>query len=71
MTHIFKSHFAERMTSFIAQKRALGWTYIGSEAVLAQFDCFCLEKYPKAESITKELCFAWAVRRSSENSSTG
>jgi integrase len=70
MKYVFQSCFAERLTSFIAQKRALGWSYDGSEAMLFQFDRFCFEQYPNLENITKELCFAWAIRRDTENSKT-
>ena len=70
MKHVFNSHFAERLTSFVSQKRSLGWSYIGSEATLANFDRFCSEQYPNSDTLTKEICFAWAVRRETERNNS-
>lgn len=66
MTRIFHSLFAERLTDFIAQKHALGYPYTGSEAILANFDRFCAERFPDSDTISKEIGLTWAVRRDTE-----
>ena len=66
MTRVYDSLFAQRIVEFVAQKRALGFPYDGSECILASFDRFCLENFPGESALTKELCFAWAVRRDTE-----
>ena len=70
MSHAFQSLFAERLTAFVSQKRTLGWSYNGSEAMLARFDRFCLEQYPALDTLTSEICLAWAVRRETEGNNS-
>jgi hypothetical protein len=66
VNRIFNSRFANRLTDFIAEKRALGYPYDGNELILYNFDCFCTEQFPDSEVLLKEVCLAWAVRRSAE-----
>jgi integrase len=70
LNHTFQSRFAERLTTFVAQKRALGWSYNGSEAMLARFDKFCSEQYPDSDALTSEICLAWTVRRETEGNNS-
>ena len=66
LNRTFKSQFADRIVEFVQQKRALGFPYDGSEAILEKFDRFCLEHFPSEIILSKELCLAWAVRRETE-----
>jgi integrase len=66
LTRTFRSNFAERIKEFITQKRALGFSYIGSEEILADFDRFCVAYFPETNELTKELCLAWTVKRDTE-----
>jgi integrase len=44
---------------FIAQKRASGFPYLSSARLLHHFDLLVAEKFPDAETLTKEICSAW------------
>jgi len=70
MSHTFQSPFAERLTTFVAQKRTMGWPYNGSEALLVRFDKFCSEQYPDSDVLNSEICFAWAVRCETEGNNS-
>lgn len=66
MNYIFRSNFAARLENFIAQKNALGYSYLESIRILHKFDCFCFENYPLETVLTKEICLAWAIRKENE-----
>lgn len=65
MNTIFVSEFAERLIGFIDQKRALGYTY-DNVADPKMFDRMCAEQFPGENSLTADICSAWAVRRGKE-----
>ena len=68
MNHKFESLFADRIYPFIEQKQRLGFPYSVSGYYLQQFDKFCMEQFPDEAALTKEICFTWAVKRSTEQS---
>ena len=70
MNRIYNSLFAGRISEFIAQKRALGFPYVGSEVILASFDRFCCERFPTDNILSKELCLAWAIKRDTEGNNS-
>lgn len=70
MIYTFESNFADKIIDFIAQKNALGFPYIESSRLLRDFDRFCLSQFPGEKLLTKEVCFAWAVRKDTEGNNT-
>ena len=59
MKYKFKSHFSERIKDMLEYRAALGRSVTGYMWNLANFDRFCLKKYPDELFLTKELAFAW------------
>ena len=70
MIYTFKSRFATRIQEFIAQKNALGFGYLESSRLLRDFDRFCLTYFPYADSLTENLCLAWATKKDTEGNNT-
>jgi len=66
MSRIFVSALAKHITRFVEQKRALGFPYIDSERIVANFDKFCAEYYPEEQTITEEMGLRWATLRETE-----
>ena len=58
--HQFTSRLKEDMEGLLEQKHALGCPYIVSGRILLEFDRFCQEHFPDAETITPELARAWS-----------
>ena len=70
MTYTFESRFAARIEDFIAQKNALGFGYLESSRLLRGFDRFCMTHFPEENSLTEELCLAWATKKDTEGNNT-
>lgn len=70
MTYTFESRFADRIGEFIAQKNALGFTYLESSRILRDFDRFCLRQFPEETYLTEKLCSAWATKKDTEGNNT-
>ncbi len=70
MVYTFESHFAAQIENFIAQKNALGFGYLESSRLLRDFDRFCLTHFPEENTLTKELCLAWATKKDTEGNNT-
>ncbi len=70
MVYTFESCFASQIEDFIAQKNALGFGYLESSRLLRDFDRFCLTHFPEENSLTKELCLAWATKKDTEGNNT-
>lgn len=70
MKYTFESCFATRIECFIAQKKALGFSYLESSRLLQDFDRFCLMHFPEENSLTEELCLAWAMKKDTESNNT-
>lgn len=66
MAYIFRSSFADRIRGFLDRKTALGFKYGRESAILQNFDRFCIDHFPDVDSLTDELCLAWATKRDSE-----
>jgi integrase len=69
MKMVFVSAFAERLTGFLDQKRALGYTY-SNVSDPRMFDRMCVECFPGETRLTAEICNTWATRRGSETAKT-
>ena len=63
---IFTSNLRKYITGFVEQKHALGFPYVNSERIIANFDRFCAEKYPNETTITEGMGLEWAIMRESE-----
>ncbi len=70
MIYTFESRFAGRIEALIAQKNALGFRYLESSRILRDFDRFCLTHFPDEDSLTEELCFAWATKKDTEGNNS-
>ena len=70
MMYTFKSCFASQIEDFIAQKNALGFGYLESSRLLRDFDRFCLTHFQEENTLTKELCLAWATKKDTEGNNT-
>jgi integrase len=57
--NIFKSKFADKITTFIEYKQRLGYDYNDVAFHLRGFDNFCYLHFPNEQYLTKELCAAW------------
>lgn len=62
----FTSKLKEDLAQLLEQKHALGYPYVVSGQILAEFDRFCCRHFPDAETITPELAKAWAVIKPTE-----
>lgn len=69
MKTVFVSAFAERLTGFLDQKRALGYAYRNVYDP-RMFDRMCADSFPGESSLTADMCNTWAVQRGSETGKT-
>jgi len=63
VSRIFVSALNCYITRFVEQKHALGFPYVDSERIVANFDRFCTEHYPNDTTITEEMGLRWATMR--------
>jgi len=59
MNYTFQSHFSGRIRDMLAYRAALGRSIAGYGWNLANFDRFCLSRFPSESLLTKELVFTW------------
>ena len=64
------SAFAPYIIGLLEQKRALGYKYNTEMGILRRFDAFCIQRYSKESTITRELMMDWATKRISEHPAT-
>jgi len=69
MNKVFTSHFAERLEGFLAEKRALGYSY-SDTTFFKMFDHLCITQFPGDTELTTEICDKWAMRRGNESPKT-
>ena len=55
----YESALAGDIAAFVAQKRACGYPYVASAAILRRFDRMVAERFPDDETLTKGACDAW------------
>ena len=65
----FTSLFAERLEGFLAQKRALGYSF-SNITDFKLFDRMCVAQFPNESELTAEICNFWAMRRENEKPQT-
>jgi integrase/recombinase XerD len=66
-TPTLKSSFAVQLEGFIAHKRAIGYRYNASAAVLRRFDDFCYRHHGNDAVLSREIVSHWAERASWES----
>lgn len=59
MSRTFHSHFAEDIKGMVEYKKALGHRAESYEWDLQNFDRYCMEHYPEAEILTRDIVFGW------------
>jgi len=57
--YIFKSKISVCIKAFIEQKQACGYPYQSASRILHHFDIMIADRFPDAETVTKEICTAW------------
>ena len=62
----YHSSLGSYITGLIEQKQASGYIYEYEAYILGDFDRLCLERYPKAKTITRDLVMEWAIQRPTE-----
>lgn len=70
MASEYVSKLGPAIAGLIAQKRAMGYPYDTSAAILGRFDAFAANRFPGEASLTKDLCMAWATMREGEHQNT-
>jgi integrase len=68
MRYEFASNMAPHIIGLLEQKHALGFPYVNSELILANFDRYCQEYYPDEQQLTREVCLTWGAIREGEGS---
>lgn len=63
---LYRGPLKEHIQNFIALKQAVGYKYDTEADHLRRFDQFTVEKYPKANSLTKEMVLEWCSKRTYE-----
>lgn len=66
----FTSGFADKLSKFVEQKRALGIGYVSTVWLLREFDKTCAERFPEADCLTQEIFYVVAVKKDTENGTT-
>jgi len=59
MNYTFQSRFSGRISDMLEYRAALGRDIVGYGWSLANFDRFCIDRFPDESLLTKELAFAW------------
>ncbi len=62
----YTSKLAPYITGLIIQKQALGYSFSYGVRILGLFDCFCAQRYPDEETITRAMGLEWAIQQPSE-----
>lgn len=70
MSRQYASLLREYITGLVEEKHTLGYSFSYGELALRQFDRFCVEKFPRETTITKEMGLDWATMRSTESGSS-
>jgi len=64
---VFEGPFRKYLQDFVQLKKAMGYKYDSEAGHLKRFDRFTLEKYPSADSLTKEIVLDWGRKQSYES----
>ena len=59
MPQIFSSNFAQSINAMLEYRVALGLAQKALEANLIRFDRYCIENYPEANILSKDIVFGW------------
>lgn len=67
MNTVYTSNFADYIKKYILFKSSIGYSENSYHARMRQFDHFCTEKFPKAETISEEMVIEWSCRQNGES----
>lgn len=59
---VFAGPFRKEMQDFISLKRAIGYKYNTEPGILKRFDAYLAEKYPSANTLSKEVVTGWCAK---------
>jgi integrase/recombinase XerD len=63
---LYRGPFKDHIQNYIELKQAVGYKYDTEVHHLRRFDQFTLEKYPRAEILTKEIILDWCSKKTYE-----
>lgn len=63
---IYYGPFKADIQDFIELKQSVGYKYVTEAGGLKRFDNFMLDRYPAADSLTKEIVMQWCEKRAYE-----
>lgn len=63
----FEGPFAELIMAHISLKQAIGYKYECEAKHLLRFSLFTAEKYPFADSLTKEIVLDWCTKKATKH----
>jgi len=63
---IYNGPFKNHLTGHVEIKQAIGYKYKTEASHLKRFDKFTLNKYPKANVLTKEIVLDWCLKKTYE-----
>lgn len=68
--NMFTSNFSEYINGLIEQKHVMGYKYLYQAQMLKQFDIFCVENFPSATVLDKDIVIRWVNLRKGEHPAT-
>jgi integrase/recombinase XerD len=70
MNSIYTSRFGGFIDDYLKHKQSLGFKHEEQARILRHFDELCRTRFPRENTLTKDICFAWAAKRESESFGT-
>ena len=64
---VFTGPFRKEMKDFISLKRSVGYKYSTEPGILKRFDSYLAEKYPEADTLSKDAVTGWCSRTMHES----
>jgi integrase len=65
--YVFESRIGAHIKAFVEQKRSCGFPYESSARILHHFDLMVADRFPDADTVTKEICDAWLHQKPTEH----
>jgi integrase len=63
---VYRGPFKDHIQNYVELKQAIGYKYDTEAHHLRRFDQFTLEKYPRADALTKEIVLDWCNKKAYE-----
>jgi len=67
MSYFYYSNFKVYIEDLIQQKQRVGYPYQTSARILRHFDEYCMEQFPEATTITRDIGLGWASLKENEH----